>query len=546
MSAHEIALKTFRHPRTEILRFTAKGTMRTAAFWAVVFGGLVASKSIGYATVYPTQAERTRLAVSIGNNVGLNALFGTPTHLDTVTGYTAWYTLAVMVIFGSIWAALLATKKLRGDEDAGRWELMLTGQTTAGRAAANAMAGLAVALGVMYVVLAAIIVGIGKSHDVNYSASAGLFLALAAVSSAAMFMAIGAVASQLMPTRARAAGLTVFIFGIFFIIRAAADTTSFHWLLNFTPLGWVEKMQPLYGSQSIWLLPVALLTFAAAGFAVWLAGNRDLGESTFADKATSKPRYQMLNSPLGFSIRLSRDVTLAWLGIIAVMTAFFGILSKSAASAFAQRNVASKIDKVVHVAQSQGALIFLGVIFFVLMTMLMAYVAASAGMIRQEESEGYLDNLLVRRVSRSKWLVGRILIVIATIFLAGVLIATVTWLSTKNQHLDVTYGRLFLAGMNVTAPALFTLGLGIFGFGFLPRFTTIIAYGAIAWSFLLNIISAGINLNHYIIDSSVLNQIAFAPATNPKWTPVAWLIIIGAVLAFLGIWRFNKRDLQSE
>lgn len=72
------------------------------------------------------------------------------------------------------------------------------------------------------------------------------------------------------------------------------------------------------------------------------------------------------------------------------------------------------------------------------------------------------------------------------------------------------------------------------------------AYGIIAWSFLIDIVSSGINLNHYILDTSVLTHVNFAPASAPKWGTAVNLIIIGIVLALLGAWRFNNRDLASE
>lgn len=549
MSANAAAaakLKRYRWPKSAIGRFVAAHSMRGAAFWALVFGGLVASKSTGYATVYPTEAERAKLAASIGNNVGLNALFGTPHHLDSIKGYTAWYTLATMVIMGSIWAYLLATKTLRGEEQAGRWELMLAGQTTARRAAVNALAGLTCTLVVMYVIVAAVFVGIGRLHTVHYSTSAGLFLALAAVSSAAMFMFIGAAAAELMPTRARAAMFTTLIFGACFLVRAAADTTSLHWLRDITPLGWAENMQPLYGSRPLWLIPVFVLTLLAGGLTIFLAGRRDLGDSTFADKDTAKPHYGLLNSPLAMAVRLTRTTTIGWLAGITVMAGFFGLLTKSAANSFAQSAVSQKLDRFAHVSQTVGALTFMGIIFFVLMTVMMAYVANAVGAMREDEAEGYLDNLLARKVSRLQWLWGRVGLIVVGIVVAGLLSGLATWVCVANQNLGVTFSKLMLAGINAMAPAALTLGLGVFAIGFLPRLTSVIAYGAIAWSFLINIVSAGINLNHWIVDTSILNNLAFAPAADPKWKPVVILVALGAVLALLGTWRFAHRDLEVE
>ena len=60
-----------------------------------------------------------------------------------MAGYTAYKTMFILVILGAIWGLLIATRLLRGEEDAGRWELFLSGRTTRGRAAAQAAIGLA-------------------------------------------------------------------------------------------------------------------------------------------------------------------------------------------------------------------------------------------------------------------------------------------------------------------------------------------------------------------------------------------------------------------
>src|SRR5579872_3720095 len=131
-----VRVHKYRSPRTVIGRFVARRTYRSAIFWAAIFCVYVLSKSSGYAAAYPTQADRAGLATTFGNNLGLNALLATPHQLNTVAGFVTWNTLSVTVIIGSIWALLLATRNFRGEEEAGRWEVLLGGQTTARAAAA--------------------------------------------------------------------------------------------------------------------------------------------------------------------------------------------------------------------------------------------------------------------------------------------------------------------------------------------------------------------------------------------------------------------------
>jgi len=85
---------------------------------------------LGYGKLYNTQAARDKFATTFANNAGINALLGRPHDPSSITGYTAWNTVGVVTIVLSIWALLLATKTFRGNEDYGRTEILLTGQTT--------------------------------------------------------------------------------------------------------------------------------------------------------------------------------------------------------------------------------------------------------------------------------------------------------------------------------------------------------------------------------------------------------------------------------
>jgi putative exporter of polyketide antibiotics len=102
------------------------------------------------------------------------------------------------------------------------------------------------------------------------------------------------------------------------------------------------------------------------------------------------------------------------------------------------------------------------------------------------------------------------------------------------------------AAANTAVPVLFILGVGIFAFGIHPRFTSFLAYGLIAWSFMIDMLSSGININHWILDTSILNHMVFAPASSPNWSVNIIMIGIALVLGVIGITGFNQRDLASE
>ncbi len=533
-------------PGTVAGRFVARRTIRSAAFWALIFGAYVASKSAGYALAYPNVVDRVKLAASFGSNVGFSAFLGPARQISSVAGFTAWNTLMVVTIVAAIWSFLLATRTLRGEETAGRWELMLAGQTTSRRATASVLSGLASGLGVLFAVMAITFVAVGRIHGVGFHASAAVFFALATTAGAAEFMAIGGLASQLMPTRSRAAGLSAGLFGASFLVRAMADTTSARWLLDLSPLGWIERLQPLTNSRPLWLIPITLLVIVAGGLTIWLAGHRDLGASTFADRDTARPRTALLGSPAAAAVRLTGPASLGWLATIAFVAAFFGLLTKSASTAFSSSLSAQHvIDRLSHATRVVGATTFLGIVFFFLMISAMAYAASAIGRVREDEAEGYLENLLVRPVGRRSWLIGRLSLIIVVIVVAGLIGSLGVWAGQASQHVGVAWHQLWLAGLNAMAPAFVVLGLGVLAFGLTPRLTSTIAYSLIAWSFLIEMVSSGLNLNHWLLDTSILHHVVLAPIASPNWTSDAIMIALAAALALIGFVTFSRRDIKT-
>lgn len=547
----DVAFTHFRSPKTVVARFVARRTLKQLLLLGVIFGFYAASKVIGFVEAYKTTAAREAFAKSFGNNTGMNVLLGVPHDIGSIPGYTNWNVMGIVVLIGCIWGLNLATKYFRGEEESGRTELLLTGNTTARQATKNTLLGLLANLVLMYVVVAVIYIGIGRYKGVGYGTQSALFFALATVASPVLFIAIGAFTSQLMPTRTRATVAGAAVFAVSFLLRAVGDTTSQHWVLNVTPLGWIENLLPLVGSQPIWLLPIfgsALVLFVLT---VWIAGRRDLGESVLADKDTARPRTGLLSSPFTASIRLTRTVSIGWIIAIGAMGYLYGSLTMSVVQTLGNgpgqgKGFHKALSKLTGPSHLGLATLFIGAIFLILMIAAMAYVASALGKVRDEEAQGYVDNFLVQPVGRLQWLGGRVLLItiISLIICLGASLGL--YAGQAVQHVGVPLHLLLEAGANMAAPVLFTVGACVFAFGFVPRLTHFVAYGVIGWSFLISLVASGTKVSHWVLDTSVLHQTTLAPAVNPNWTVNAWMIAIGLVLCLLGMLRFNYRDLASE
>jgi ABC-2 type transport system permease protein len=389
-------------------RRSAGKAARSAMVWGCVFGLYVASSALAYAASYKTPLAREQLAATFGSNLGFNALFGPAHEIGTVAGFTAWRSLGVLGIVGGVWGLLAGTRLLRGEEDAGRWELLLVGQTTRRGATAKALVGLAAGLLTLWGVTATITIAVGRVGTVNICVGPSMFLALGLVSSAAVFLAAGALTSQLAPTRRQAAGYAAGALGVSYLLRMVADSgTGLDWLRWLSPLGWVEELRPLTFPQPLALVPIVALVAAMAGLAIHLAGVRDLGASVIADRSSAHPHTWLLAGPTGLAIRLTRGVLTAWGLSIALMALLMGLIAKSVGTALSvdagDREAFAKLG-----FRGSGTEQYLA-ITFLLVALLVALVAAGQlSAARDEEAEGRVDHLLVRPVSRYRWLAGRL------------------------------------------------------------------------------------------------------------------------------------------
>lgn len=541
LTVRSTAVPVARYPGFIPARVVARRVMRSALIWGVVFGLVTWVEVSSFAKEYPTLADRARAAATYGSNIGLQAIFGPVHHIGTVAGYTAFH-MIVAGLIGAVWGLLASTRLVRGEEEAGRWESLLAGQTTRRRAAAGALVGLGTALLTLWAVTAAIAVVVGSSGDAGFAVSASLFAAMVMVAGAAIFLAVGAVCSQLAATRRQAAALAAGTFGIAYLIRLVAySSSSLRWIRWASPLGWIDELRPLTASAMLPLIPIILTITALVVLTILLAGRRDVGAGILPSEDTAAPRTRLLNGPLGLTYRLGRRTVAGWLAGIAAGGLVLGLITKSTAIAWANQNGGF----LQRIGGASGGAVYLGIAFLVIVLLVAAAAAGQVVATREEEAEGYLDHLLARPVTRVSWLAGRVAMSVATLVLIGVVAGLSTWLGATIGGAGLSASTLVAAGLNVVPVAILILGIGTLVHGFAPRLAGAVAYGLVAWSFFVEVVGASVGASHWLLDTSVLHHIARAPATAVRWDTFVILIVLGIIAAALGMWRFGRRDLAG-
>ncbi len=539
------ALRTEPASSTAVFRRTGRPAARSGLLWGYVFGIVVASSAVSYTRIYRTQAERDHLAAAFGSNRAAAALFGPALQLQTVAGFTVFKSFMTLAILGGIWGLLTSTRLMRGEEDAGRWELMVTGQTTRGGAAAQALGGLAAGAATLWAMTALFCVVAGQYSKVDISPGPMLYLALTLVATPVMFLAVGALSSQLGATRRQAASYAGWFLGACYGLRMVADAgVGLHWLSWVSPLGWVEQLRPLTSPQPLAFLPVVAFTAVVAGLTVHLASGRDVGASTVPDRVHAPARTRLLFGQLGLTLRMVRPAAISWTLALAVTGFVLGLVAKAAGSTIAGSSVQTVFSRLG--VPVTGAQAFLGVSFLIVAILVAFMATGQITAARAEEAQGRLDHLLVGPVSRLAWLAGRVAVAVALVVMAAIVAGLTTWLGTATQGAQVSVATLLAAGLNVIPPALCLLGIGVLAAGIRPRATSYVVYAVLAWSLLVEIVGGIGAVSHWVLDTSIFHQMAAAPAVSANWTTGGWMIAVGGACAVAGATVFRRRDLQGE
>src|SRR5205823_12500659 len=118
-------------------------------------------------------------------------------------------------------------------------------------------------------------------------------------------------------------------------------------------------------------------------------------------------------------------------------------------------------------------------------------------------AEGRTVAVRARPVARVPWLGGRR--AVSVVGLGGlVLVAGVGgWAGSASQHGGVSLPRALGAAFNAVPAALVVLGVGTLAHGLAPRRAVAIAYGLVAWSFVIEMLGTTGTGGRLLLDLSV-------------------------------------------
>lgn len=270
-----------------------------------------------------------------------------------------------------------------------------------------------------------------------------------------------------------------------------------------------------------------------------LAGRRDVGAGVVPARDSGPPHLTLLSGQVGLAVRLERAAWLSWAVGLAVMSYLFGIVA-TAVAATSSTTLLARLG-----AGRAGVPAYLGLFYMIVGAALALAAAGQVAAIREEEAEGHADTLLVRPVGRIRWLGGRLIVSVGALGGLAVIAGLGGWAGAASQHGGVGLLPVLGAAANMLPAALLVLGVGTLAHGLAPRWAVPVAYGLVAWSFVVEMLGATGTGGRLLLDLSVFHHVALLPAAAFRPSGAAALVALGATGMAAGAALFQRRDLTA-
>lgn len=492
-----------------------------------------------YQSVFPDPRTRAAMLASFTSNGALRAFYGYPYDIANATGWLAWRSLGFIAVVTAIWGAFITVGALRGEEDAGRAELTLSGPQSRllwFSAAFVAVVLETTAMGAVDVVgLTAFCVTQGLMTIIGT-----LEISLQLMLPALLFAAVGAVTSQLVGTTRGARIAATAVVALALMIRTAADMGSgIGWLRWVGPLGWIEELHPPAAPSPVALFLIGATWILLAGVSVRLLATRDIGVGLLPHSDSRAARRFLLGAPWQAALRDEIPQLSMWLAGSVVYTLLLGSLTKTLLDLVKSNSAFSdlftrRFDLNSFVAASFS-------IVQIIATILAVTMVVGA---RGEEASGRLELLVARPVSRIGWLVSRATLGAAVAFILTIVSAVALWSGAAVVGQNVSFGSVVEAALNCIPLIVLSTGTAVVVMAIVPRAVAFV-YAPIAIAYLWDALGTAIKAPSWSLDLSPFHVLAAVPAQNFEMLPALTLTAIGLVFMAVGVSVFRGRDLAT-
>ena len=540
-----VFLKTLRDYRVAILG------------WGIGMGLVVVSPMASVAALVTTPQAREQL-ISIAQTFTWNA---DAIAVDTIGGY-ATFKIGTFIFLIAIWPLLAASRMLRGEEDRGSMDVLLSLPRPRLRVALEKLAAMWTALLAMGVLIGLLAFAGGKKFGADFGVVDGLLFGLNLALISAVFGGVALLISQFTQERGPAAGVTAALLLVFIVLDMVHRVVpNSEWISRLSPVYYYNLSKPLvpgHGADPAGMVVQLALAALLSAAALWLFAHRDVGGTVALPRWLRLPeRVPSRALPVGdWSLR---SVYARSLGTIAMPTLWWTLLIAGWAGwvVYVVQLMEARLSSLLSSSPAFTKLIknlggadvtvnagFLSAMFIFLPLFLMAFAVTQVNRWSADEQDGRLDLLLAAHQGRVGVLLGRF----AALATATVVIAVITLLasfaSAAAAGLSLDGGNLFAATLGMIPLGLLIAAFGYLASGWLRTAadTGLLSFVLAAW-FFISFIGPELKLPDATLRLSAFYYYGTPLLHGLSLTSVLEVVAVAALALCLGTLRFMRKDI---
>ncbi|HEX9067612.1 MAG TPA: ABC transporter permease subunit [Ktedonobacterales bacterium] len=537
------------------------GSYRTAILgWGLGMGLLMLVVVSAYDSAVGSVSAKDKQAFLLAFQ-SIGWLWDFPKALSSTGGYaTAKYSFFVALV--AIWGLLAGTRLLRGEEESGQLDMLLSMPRSRARVAVEKVSALLVALLLIgaFIGLFAF-AGVSTVKTLRFSFAAAMEEGLMISLLAASIASIGLFVSQFTRHRGSAAGITGGLFALAFVLNSIGLVSPQNeWVGRLSPVYYFRISKPLvedYGMNwgAAGILVVFVVVFAGAAAVLFL--SRDVGSVIpVVPAGVSLPGGHLAAPQSGWSLRslASRAIAIElprafwWaVGLGAFFTVFTAITRQL------QLNLLDDFKGTIYEpifkamaggSSASGNAFFLNLLISYIPLLVAAMAVTQVNGWERTEAEGQLDLVLATPQTRAKAMLARIgAAALGIVFVVAVAFGAIL-LAAARASLTLDTGNLAQAVLGSAPWGLIVLAAGFLLATWIRRSLLVTVLSILlAATYGIQLAGAAAGWPDAVQGLALFHYYGSPMINGLDWTAVGVILGVTVVLTALAVWRFAAKDI---
>jgi ABC-2 type transport system permease protein len=527
--------------------------------WGIGMGLVVVSPMASVAALVTTPQAREQL-VSLAASFAWNA---DVVAVDTIGGYATWK-IGIFVFLIAVWPLLAGSRMLRGEEERGSLDVLLSVPRPRVGVALEKVAAMWTALAAMGVLIGLLAFAGGQKFGGEFGLGDALLLGLNLALLCAVVGGVALLISQFTQEQGPAAGWTAGLLLVFIVMDMVHRVVpSTEWISRLSPIYYYNLSKPLVPSYGVNLGAMVLLLALAlilSGAAIWLFARRDIGGTVPLPRWLRLPE-RPANRALPVGDWSLRSIYARSLGMIAVPAAWW-TLGIAAWAVWVEVVVQQMEARLTSLLQSSPAAVnliknlsggnadinagFLSALFVFVPLFLMAFVVTQVNSWSADEQNGRLELVLAAPQARIQVLLGRFAALATATIVISLITLVAAYAAAVATGLKLDLGNLAAATLGMVPLGLLVAGIGYMAAGWLRTAadTGLLSFVLAAW-FFISFIGPELKLPEATLKLSAFYYYGTPLLNGLQVTSVVGVIVVAALALGIGAMRFARKDIAG-